>query len=147
MNNIKPLTIENAAIAANLHKNCFIQNWPEKDFLELLLKKTNLGWGYYQHKQLIAIILINIVENESEILTICVDPIYRNKYIAQNLLKYIINFLYSKKIKTLFLEVNEIDKIAQHLYKKMGFIKIGIRKNYYKTNNQINDAVVMAFKF
>lgn len=40
-------------------------------------------------------------------------------------------------ISTLFLEVNEQNKPAIHLYEKLGFEKLGVRKKYYNNNNGI----------
>ena len=44
--------------------------------------------------------------------------------------------------KHITLEVASQNTIAIHLYEKMGFQKISIRKNYYRNGD---DAIIMAF--
>lgn len=145
--NIKPITLKDANIISLLHQNCFLKYWSDSEFIKLLKLNSTYAWGYYNKQELIAFIMINVILDESEILTICVDPNHRKQAIAQKLLSYVIDFLYTKKMNKLFLEVNEKNKIAQHLYNKLGFSNIAIRKNYYISDKETNDAVVMAFNF
>jgi len=44
-------------------------------------------------------------------------------------------------VSYIFLEVRPSNKTAVALYKKLGFQKLGLRKNYY--HNPIEDAIIM----
>jgi ribosomal-protein-alanine N-acetyltransferase len=43
-----------------------------------------------------------------------------------------------QKINKIFLEVRESNLPARKLYEGVGFKKMGIRKNYYQTENAVN---------
>ena len=45
-------------------------------------------------------------------------------------------------IRYMTLEVRRTNRVAQSLYKKLGFVEVGFRKRYYADNNE--DALVMA---
>ncbi len=147
MSHIKFIDKNFAYAAHKLHKACFLKYWSEDEFISLLNAPTNLAWAYYDNQFMAAIILISLVQDEGEILTLCTSPNYRNQKIAQNLLEHSIKYLYIKHTLKLFLEVSVKNTNAIQLYEKLGFSRLAIRKNYYKTNKEINDAVVMVFNF
>ena len=60
------------------------------------------------------------------------------------LLDYLISYSKSINLKTITLEVNELNLPAIKLYKKFAFSKLGIRKKYY---NGENDAIIMRKSF
>ena len=70
-------------------------------------------------------------------MNIVVKKNYRHKGIGNLLLEYLISLCNELHLQSLSLEVNEINLPAINLYKKFGFKKIGIRKNYYKNQNGI----------
>lgn len=75
--------------------------------------------------------------DSADIMNIVTKKQYRNKGIATLLLKNLISICSSKNIHSLFLEVNENNKIAIHLYTKLNFKQISIRKNYYQNESGI----------
>ena len=74
--------------------------------------------------------------DESEILILYVDKLFRKKGIAKKLINYLINPINSKSI---LLEVSNKNLPELNLYEKFEFKIINIRKNYY----QDSDAYVM----
>ena len=75
---------------------------------------------------------------------ISVDSNYRNKGIGEKLLIDIINIAQSKGYKALLLEVRQSNLAAQALYKKLGFVEYGLKKNYYPLKSKgKEDAVLM----
>lgn len=62
-----------------------------------------------------------------EIMKIAVRKEFRNKKIAEKL----INFYLNNYKQNLFLEVRESNNVAISFYRKIGFIGVGKRKNYY----------------
>ena len=73
-------------------------------------------------------------EEEVEVLNLSVDPEFRRQGIATKLLGRIDS-------KYVFLEVRESNKLAQNLYRKLGFGEIGRREKYY--DNPEESAIVM----
>lgn len=86
---------------------------------------------------------IKIILDEADIMNIVIKKDFRNNGIGSLLLDYLISYSKSINLKTITLEVNEINIPAIKLYEKFGFEKLGIRKKYY---NGKNDAIIMSKK-
>lgn len=71
----------------------------------------------------------------AEILNFCVEPAYQNNKIGTKILEEISVIYENKKCESLILEVRQSNERAIHLYTKLGFEKISVRKNYY-TNGE-----------
>lgn len=80
---------------------------------------------------------IKLIVDEAEIMNIVVKKSYRNLKIGSLLLENLILLCKTNNISSIFLEVNENNKIAQKLYNNFGFKNISVRKNYYNKNNGI----------
>lgn len=80
---------------------------------------------------------IKLIVDEAEIMNIVVKKSYRNLKIGSLLLENLILLCKSNNISSIFLEVNENNKIAQKLYNHFDFKNISVRKNYYNKNNGI----------
>lgn len=92
--------------------------------------------GYELNKKIVGFILAMKLFDESEILILYVDKLFRKKGIAKKLINYLISPINSKSI---LLEVSNENLPALNLYDKFGFKIINIRKKYY----QDSDAYVM----
>ena len=71
---------------------------------------------------------------------IIVDPEYRNRKIAMNLIDYLLSEL-DENLKLITLEVRANNTAAIHLYDKFGFEVVNVRKKYYSNGD---DAYLMA---
>lgn len=80
---------------------------------------------------------LKIIFDQVDIMNIVIKKTYRNQGIGTLLLENLILLAKDLNISTLFLEVNEQNKPAIHLYEKLGFERLGIRKKYYNKNNGI----------
>lgn len=80
---------------------------------------------------------LKIIFDQADIMNIVIKKTYRNQGIGTLLLENLILLAKDLNISTLFLEVNEQNKPAIHLYEKLGFERLGIRKKYYNKNNGI----------
>lgn len=72
------------------------------------------------------------VFNEGEIVNVAVAEAYRRRQVASNLLKQLFTESTTLSVDNFFLEVRESNEAAIQLYKKLGFIEAGIRKNFYE---------------
>ena len=66
-----------------------------------------------------------------DILTLTVDPEFRRKGIARELLKRMIDWARNKKAVAMMLDMREGNVEAQSLYLDNGFVPISHRKDYY----------------
>ena len=72
------------------------------------------------------------VEDESELLNICVHPQYRQLGIGKRLMQFYIGFCRKMKIKTFYLEVNALNQSAVHLYQHFSYQSLGMRRKFYQ---------------
>ena len=86
---------------------------------------------YIIDKNIIAYIKFEHIYDRIEIDNVFVHENYRNKGIASNLMKYLINYSTSFGIKNITIEVKKDNYNAIMLYKKFGFLSVAIREKYY----------------
>lgn len=94
-------------------------------------------WGFYNDAELVGFIHLSVSFENIDIVNIVVDPLHRNLGIAISLIESIEKNY--PDCEHLFLEVIEDNIPAINLYKKMSFLEINRRKNYYDNA----DALVM----
>ena len=87
------------------------------------------------NNEVVGFIGIKTMIDEADIMNIVVRNDFRNQGVGTLLLENIITLCKKLNLNYLTLEVNEENCSAIHLYKKFGFEKVGIRKNYYKDKN------------
>ncbi len=81
--------------------------------------------------QLQGFLLLRVIEDEAEILSLGVKTRVRRNGIGKYLIEQAKLFSTSHQIKSILLEVAETNRNAIGFYKKQGFLKIGMRNNYY----------------
>ena len=97
---------------------------------------------YEKDDKIIGFISATDLGETCDILSLVVDPKYRNKMVASNLIDYLISEL-SEDLKLITLEVASKNIPAINLYEKFGFEVVNVRKNYYSDGD---DAYLMARK-
>ena len=125
-----------------LENKCFSDPWSASMFLGDLKSEHTYYFGAYNKKdELIGYIGMWNVGDTSEITNIAVHPDYRRKGIATKLVNELETLCLDIDILYINLEVRESNCKAISLYNKLGFEKVGLRKNYYK--NPAENAILM----
>ena len=86
-----------------------------------------------------------IMADEAHITSIASGKDHRRQGIGEALLIAVIEFAMAKKVRIVTLEARVSNQIAQNLYYKFGFDKLGVRKAYYLDNKE--DAVIMSTEY
>lgn len=81
------------------------------------------------------------VGEDAEVLNVAVDPGFRGKGLAGQMLDAVVIELSARGVRTAFLEVRESNRAALALYGSRGFTEIGRRHRYYR--RPVEDALVM----
>lgn len=97
---------------------------------------------YIVNDKIIGCLDYSLIYDRIEIDNIFVLEEYRNKKIGTLLIKYLDKIAKENNLINITLEVRQSNFVAIHLYKKMGFIKVAIRKYYYGDE----DAILMEKK-
>lgn len=97
---------------------------------------------YEKDDQVVGFLIATDLKETCDILSLIVDPSYRNQLIASNLIDYLISEL-DENLKLITLEVRSNNIPALNLYDKFGFEIVNVRKKYYQNGD---DAYLMARK-
>ena len=128
---------------AELHKRCF----PDQSYSEQSMAYFLNSDNYIVISNKHSLAIIHIFEEITEIITLAVDPLYRQNGLGSNLLQKIIQITKTKNSGKIYLEVSSQNRLAIRLYKNAGFKTIYVRKNYYSlVDKTLTDAFVMALK-
>ena len=90
----------------------------------------------------IGFIVLRIVADEAEILTLGICPDFQGRGHGAGLMRGAIEFCRSSGVASLFLDVAVDNKAALKLYKKCGFDCIDRRSNYFETRLGRIDALI-----
>ena len=85
-----------------------------------------------------------MVPYEADVLNITVSGKVRNRGIGTRLMREILERAKKYGVTDIHLEVRESNEAAIHLYEKLGFVRDGIRKNYYTA--PVENAVTMTVR-
>lgn len=77
--------------------------------------------------------VIRVVLDEAELLTICVAPSARGTGEGRGLLELALHTAKERGAENMFLEVAANNATAIGLYRSVGFVDSGFRKDYYRT--------------
>ena len=107
---------------------------------EMLEDEYSKIYVYEIDDVIVGFIIATDLKETCDILSLIVDPEYRNKKVATNLIDYLISEL-DENLKLITLEVRANNTAAIHLYDKFGFEVVNVRKKYYSNGD---DAYLMA---
>lgn len=133
---VSPAHIDDIPALADIHGRSFAKGWKSSELTSLLqdrfvhtyiLRRSN----YRITDRIVGFVLVRAVVDESEILTIAVDPEHRKSGAGEALMLEVMRKLYADRVTKLFLEVDASNLPALSLYQKLGFEAVGERKGYY----------------
>ncbi len=131
---VKKLSSEHLGGAAELEKLCFSAPWSE-DSLAILCKEGGVGYAAIGENDgtVLAYGGMLTVLDEGQITNIATHPEYRRRGLGEAVVRALIEYGEQNGINVISLEVRESNVGAIALYEKLGFEKVGIRKNFYSS--------------
>lgn len=115
--------------------------WTETGFFAFLLREDTLFLVAEEGEKILGYCGVVTVQDEGDITNVAVEKNSQNQGIGKKLLEEMFQRTQKAGVCRLFLEVRAGNAAALHLYEKMGFVQMGIRKNYYE--QPVEDGVVM----
>ena len=118
---------------AQLHARFFARAWAVADFEELTRDRQVIADGAFDGpgKACFGFAVSRLVAPEAELLSIAVDPRHQGRGIGRQLLSVHFARLAAHGAREVFLEVEQGNSVAIHLYEQFGFAKVGERAGYY----------------
>jgi len=142
---IRRATEKDISQIADLDKICFSVPWSEQAFGKEL-KENNLAFYILaevkETGRIVGYAGVWLIQEEGHITNVAVHPDFRRKHIGMAIVEVMMKESRKRAgTKTFTLEARKSNTAAIELYKKFGFLEVGIRKGYYQENNE--DAVIM----
>ena len=132
-----------ASELAALHATAFDAPWKAGEIAQLLA-----GPGVFVVAEPDGFILIRVVADEAEILTLAVRPSARRGGLGRRLVEAAVVRAAALGAERMFLEVAEDNVAARALYARTGFTEAGRRRGYYaRADGSREDALVLALNF
>jgi [ribosomal protein S18]-alanine N-acetyltransferase len=99
------------------------------------------NWVVESGGRIAAMLVLWLIIDEAHIATIATHPDFRRQGIGEQLMIAALVSAREEGARRAFLEVRAGNTGALELYKKYGFVVAGVRRGYYKDNNE--DAILM----
>jgi len=82
--------------------------------------------------------------DEAHVLNLCVAEEFQRRGLAREMLSLLLDEADKLEVRDVFLEVRPSNIGAITLYEQMGFNQVGLRKDYYPTEDGREDAIIFA---
>lgn len=138
---IEKMQIQHVPQVAALEKQCFSDPWSEKSIASELVNDLAFWLVALEGETVAGYVGSQTVLGESDMMNIAVHPDFRRQGIAEALVDALMTELHEQGSRCLTLEVRASNEPAKQLYRKLGFIPIGKRPNYYF--NPREDALIL----
>jgi ribosomal-protein-alanine N-acetyltransferase len=135
------VTRDTEALSA-LHATSFADSWTALFFGALLAQPGVFALATSEADPA-GFVLIRIVTDEAEILTLAVKPDQRQHGHGRALMTAAINLMIEYNVERCFLEVSVDNTAAIALYTRLGFATCGRRRDYYQRGSGHVDAIMM----
>jgi ribosomal-protein-alanine N-acetyltransferase len=117
--------------------------WTKRIFIDCL-RSGYQCWILANKQKIVAHGIMSVAIGECHLLTLCVSPQYQRRGFARKIFHVLLDRATKLDARECFLEVRVSNAPAIALYRSLGFVQIGLRKNYYPEGDSREDALVMS---
>ncbi len=88
--------------------------------------------------------IMSVGAGECHLLNICIHPQHQGQGYGAQLISQLLDIARTRRARSAMLEVRASNLAAYHVYSKLGFHEIGMRRGYYPARKGREDAIVLA---
>ena len=143
--NIRPMQEDDLDQVVRNEVAAYEYPWNRRIFADCL-KSGYLCRVMVNEQEIVAHGVMSVAIGECHLLTLCVRPDYQRAGIGRHLFRLLLDQAYEEDARICFLEVRRSNKPAVALYRTLGFVRVGERKNYYPDEKQRENAMIMSCK-
>lgn len=141
---IREMTVADVRRVHEIDNASFTAPWPAEAFTIELANPRARAFVCECDNKIVGFIVYWIIIDECHIATIAVDEAYRGRGFAKALLSKALRDSAASGVIISHLEVRASNESAKMLYDSFGFEIVGVRKQYYKDNNE--DALLLTLE-
>ena len=138
---VRSASLEDLSLIAQLESEAGATKWSEETLRATLLNAHTQAW-LVAAPSAAGYLLARCIDEEGEILTLCVHPAQRRRGLARALLHACLTAWTEAGVTTGHLDVSAHNHAAIQLYSSSGWSTTGVRKGYYSTGE---DALQMSW--
>lgn len=131
------MTLEDVPQVHEIELKTFHTPWSYQSFVDEMT--TNKCARYIvaeENGRILAYAGAWLIFEEGHITNIAVEASQRGRGIGAGVTRALLQYAANMGVQYMTLEVRRSNVIAQSLYKKVGFIEVGVRKRYYEDNGE-----------
>lgn len=140
---LRPLTESDLPQILLIEELGHIAPWSQ-DIFERCFKSNYRAYGLANADHLLGFVMYSLQAGECHILNICVHPEHQSQGLGRQLINYAVDKAEQEGASIAFLEVRRSNERALGLYQDIGFVEVGVRKDYYPSKNGREDALILA---
>lgn len=141
MSRIRKMQVPDLPQVTAIENKTFSQPWSEQGFWQALSMPGNYYVVAEQEGKIVGYCGYYGTLDEGEITNVAVDEEFRCRGIGYEMVGQLLKDAKAQGIGRMVLEVRLSNVSAIHVYEKLGFIRLGVRKNFYEMPTE--DALIM----
>lgn len=139
---IRPLTVRDAGQAYALLRDSFSMPGEYQDMLDNLSNPITRALGLFDGETMIGYGAFWLLMEEAHVTHVAIHKNMRRQGLGNKMMAALIQHASDCGARFMELECRRGNEAALSMYHKLGFLRVGFKKNYYPDTNE--DAVVLA---
>ena len=130
---IRPMEESDLDVVMYLENTCFVAPWGLKELIYEINDNpvSNLWVIESSMHGVVGFVDYWITFDSATICQICVNPVFRKRGLAAQMMNELIKDCKANKVRNITLEVREHNEHAIRLYEKFGFKRVVLKEKYY----------------
>jgi ribosomal-protein-alanine N-acetyltransferase len=140
---IRPMGDEDLDIVWAIERRAYDYPWSRGIFIDCL-RVPYVCELLEEGDQVLGYAIMSLGGDEAHLLNLCLDESARGRGLGELMLDHLTRRATLEGVRVLYLEVRPSNARAIRLYRRAGFARIGVRRNYYRAAAGREDALVLA---
>jgi ribosomal-protein-alanine N-acetyltransferase len=135
------LSEENVPDLAAIERESNRPPWNARLFASEFSNQHSTVYGLRNAGEVVGFVVCHTVLDEAHLLNVAIAKAYRGQGLGRELLKGVLEDLNLRTVRWVTLEVRRSNHVAKRLYESLGFLEVGVRKQYYTDDGE--DGITM----
>jgi [ribosomal protein S18]-alanine N-acetyltransferase len=140
---IRPMQGEDLDAVWDIEQRAYAYPWSKGIFVDCL-HVPYLCEVIEEAGQTIGYSVMSLAGDEAHLLNLCLDEPARGRGIGARVLERLMGRATREGARVMYLEVRPSNVAAIALYRRAGFTRVGVRRNYYRATGGREDALLLA---